>query len=576
VKATSADNQTAGALEALKAQNSQLRLRLEEAEETLAAIRSGAIDAVVVEQGGVNRIYTVEGADRPYRLFVEEMQQAAATLHRDGTIAWCNRQLGILLKVPQPKLLGAPLRAFVLADDQAAYDHSFVQGRTQSGGAAVQLRRSDGALVPTFLNFNTLPEDCGSAFGVLVNDLTSQRRHEELSATHVALRASEDRLRLAHQVARIGTFEWNIETGVNIWDAELEAMYGLPPGGFAATQAAWEQLVHPEDRPEAIRNVNQALVTGEFEGEWRTVWPDGSIHWLIGRATVLRDESGKPVKLFGVNLDITERKRTEEALRTVQSQLEEHARQLETRVAERTADLQAINTQLEAFVYSIAHDLRAPLRSMQGFSEMLVDLAAPVLNAEGRDLARRISRSAQFMDALLQDLLAFSRVAQQGIRLSPIPLESVVRTVISRLDKEIEEKAARVEVEGPMPAVLAHEPTLGQVVFNLLTNALKFVAPGVGPRVRVRCEELAPRVAGNDGADRSSVRVWVEDNGIGIAPEHQQQIFRLFARLQGNTYSGTGVGLPIVKKGIERMGGRLGVESALGQGSRFWFDLRKA
>lgn len=572
----SIDNQMPGDLEILQRQNNQLRLRLEEAEETLAAIRSGAIDAVVVEQGGGNRIYTLEGADRPYRLFVEEMHQAAATLHLDGTIAWCNRQLGLLLKMPEPKLLGAALREFVHADDQTTYDQLLEQGSNQSGGAGVQLRRSDGILVPTLLNLHALPEDCGPALGVLVNDLTSQRRHEELSASHLAVRASEDRLRLAHQVARIGTFEWNIQTGVNIWDAELEAMYGLPPGGFAATQSAWEQLVHPEDRAEALRKVNQAMITGEFEGEWRTVWPDGSIHWLIGRATVLRDEWGKPLKLFGVNLDITERKRTEEALRFVQSQLEEHARQLETRVVERTADLQAINTQLETFVYSIAHDLRAPLRSMQGFSEMLMQLAGPVLNEEGRDLARRISSSAQFMDALLQDLLAFSRVAQQGIRLAPVRLETVVQTVTSRLDKEIEEKSAHVEIAGPMPAVLAHEPTLGQIMFNLLANALKFVPPGLAPCVRVRVEDPAPRHEADGRSDRNSVRIWVEDNGIGIAREYQQKIFRLFTRLQGNTYSGTGVGLAIVQKGVQRMGGRLGVESAPGKGSRFWFDLRKA
>ena len=513
------------------------------------------------------------------------------------------------------------------------------------------------------------------------------------------MRASEDRLRLAHQVARIGTFEWNIQTGQSIWDEDLEAMYGLSPGGFASTQAAWEQLIHPDDRSEAMRRVIHALTSGKFEGEWRTVWPDGSTHWLAGRATVLRDESGKPLKLFGVNIDvteskqkeealrraerelreflenanvamhwvgpdgriiwanqteldllgythqeyighhlsefhleqgilqdllgrlsrgdtlqdyaarlrckdgsvrdvlinsnvlwedgrfihtrcftrdITERKQTEEALRTAQAQLEEHARQLETRVAERTSDLQAINQQLEAFVYSIAHDLRAPLRSMQGFSELLLESAKAVLNEEGRDLARRISTSAQFMDALLQDLLAFSRVAQQSIELTPVRLETVVRSVIARLQKELGEKTAQVEMAEPLSAVYAHEPTLGQVLYNLISNGLKFVAPGVTPRVRIRVEDRPSQGPASAGANGKFVRVWVEDNGIGIAPEHHQQIFRLFTRLQGNAYGGTGVGLAIVQKGVERMGGAVGVESSTGQGRRFWFDLRKA
>jgi len=699
VKAVSTKDSAKTRLEALQAENSQLRLRLEEAEETLSAIRSGGIDAVVVEQAGQNQIYTLAGADRPYRLFVEEMHQGAATLQADGTIAWCNRQLGLLLKLPQTNLMGMSLRGFVRPEDQPIYDHLLREGKAQSARAEAQLRRADGALVPAFLTFNALPEDCGSAIGVLVTDLTPERRHEELSANHTALRASEDRLRRAHQVARIGTFEWNIQTGQSTWDEDLEAMYGLSPGGFASTQAAWEQLIHPDDRAETLRRVSHALASGKFEGEWRTVWPDGSTHWLAGRAIVLRDESGKPLKLFGVNIDvteskqkeeallraerelreflenasvamhwagpdgriiwanqtelnllgytreeyighhlsefhleqpiledilgrlsrgdtlqdyaarlcckdgsvrdvlinsnvlwedgrfmhtrcftrdITERKQTEEALRAAQAQLEEHARQLETRVAERTSDLQAINQQLEAFVYSIAHDLRAPLRSMQGFSELLLESAKTALNEQGRDLARRISTSAQFMDALLQDLLAFSRVAQQSIELTPVRLQTVVRSVIVRLEKEIGDKTAQVELVEPLAAVYAHEPTLGQVLYNLISNGLKFVAPGVVPHVRIRGEDRPAQGPAPADANGKFVRVWVEDNGIGIAPEHHQQIFRLFTRLQGSAYGGTGVGLAIVQKGVERMGGGVGVESSTGRGSRFWFDLRRA
>jgi len=262
--------------------------------------------------------------------------------------------------------------------------------------------------------------------------------------------------------------------------------------------------------------------------------------------------------------DVTARKRTEEELRRAQAQLADRANQLEQAVSERTQELTATNKQMEAFVYSIAHDLRAPLRAMQGFSAMLVEEAGAALSEDGRDFANRINRSAQFMDALLSDLLAFSRISQQRIELESVNLETVVQFALSRLEKEIEEKNACVEILGPWPTVLAHEPTLGQVLFNLVSNVLKFVAPDVRPLVRVRAEEQA-----------GLVRVWVEDNGIGIAPEHQEQIFRLFIRLHGETYGGTGIGLAIVQKGVERMGGRVGLESTPGEGSRFWFELRK-
>ena len=142
-----------------------------------------------------------------------------------------------------------------------------------------------------------------------------RRQAEELAAANAALGESERRLSLAQQIAHVGTFDWDIRTGVNLWTPELEAMYGLPPGGFAKTQAAWEQLVHPQDRAEALHLVARAFETGEpTEGEWRVVWPDGSVHWLAGRWQVFKDESGKPLRMTGVNIDITERKRAEEAL----------------------------------------------------------------------------------------------------------------------------------------------------------------------------------------------------------------------------------------------------------------------
>ncbi len=263
--------------------------------------------------------------------------------------------------------------------------------------------------------------------------------------------------------------------------------------------------------------------------------------------------------------DITARKQGEETLRQAQAALADRAGQLEHAVAERTAELTVKNEQLEAYAYSIAHDLRAPLRAMQGHAAMLVEEAGASLSDTGRDCADRISTSAQFMDALLIDLLAFSQISQQQMELVPVHLESVVQSVTSRLEAQIREKHACVESPGPWPAVLAHAPTLGQALFNLVGNALKFATPDAPPLVRLRTE----------ARDRS-IRVWVEDNGIGIAPDHKDEIFRLFTRLHGQRYAGTGIGLAIVQKGIERMGGQVGVESTAGQGSRFWIELRKA
>lgn len=262
--------------------------------------------------------------------------------------------------------------------------------------------------------------------------------------------------------------------------------------------------------------------------------------------------------------EISERKQAQDALHLAQKQLSGHAEELEGLVTERTSELTSTNQQLEAFVYSIAHDLRAPLRSMHGFSEMLVEEAGATLSETAKGYAERISKSALFMDALLCDLLAFSRISQLHVALLPVELAGVVQSVCSRLQEGIEKCKARLDCSGPWPRVLAHEPTLTQVLFNLASNALKFVRQDLPPQVRLRAEERG-----------QFVRVWVEDNGVGIAPEYQDQIFRLFTRLHAEEYPGTGIGLAIVQKGVERMGGRVGVESTLGQGSRFWFELRK-
>ena len=263
--------------------------------------------------------------------------------------------------------------------------------------------------------------------------------------------------------------------------------------------------------------------------------------------------------------EIAERKKAQQALLQAQELLADRAAQLEHAVEQRTRELIATNKQMEAFVYSIAHDLRAPLRSMQGFSTMLVEDEESVLSKAGKDYAGRIIHSAQQMDQLLRDLLAFSRIAQHSVELTSVDLGEVIATNVSQLESEIKEKAACVEALGPWPHVVAHEPTVTQVLTNLMTNALKFAVPGVPPRVRLWTEEKG-----------EFIRVWVEDNGIGISPDHQHQIFKLFTRLHGEQYPGTGVGLAIVEKGIERMGGRVGVESRAGSGARFWFELRKA
>jgi signal transduction histidine kinase len=254
------------------------------------------------------------------------------------------------------------------------------------------------------------------------------------------------------------------------------------------------------------------------------------------------------------------------AFTTMAHRVRDAQTRLEDQVRERTAELEERNDELEAFGYSISHDLRAPLRAMQGFSQALLEDCGDRLDAMGREYAERIVAGAKRMDELIRDLLAYSRVSRAELKLVRVPLTPVAHSALAELSGALRARNASVHVDEPLPTVMGHPATLSQVLTNLLGNGLKFVPPERIPELRVRAER-----------HNGLVRVWVEDNGIGIAPEHQARIFRVFERLHSNDdYPGTGIGLAIVRKAVERMGGQVGVESSLGHGSRFWVELRTA
>lgn len=309
------------------------------------------------------------------------------------------------------------------------------------------------------------------------------------------------------------------------------------------------------------------------------------------RETIAPDEIeflGKLAQYVAIAFD---RARRDQALREAQDRLSQHAGELEVKIAERTAKLHETIAQLESFSYTVAHDLRAPIRSLTGFSEILLNDYADAMNDEGKGLLRRLHRASHRLDALTRDLLKFSRIVRQDVKLAPVELDELVQDIVS-VTPALQDGV--LAVQPPLGLVSAQRTLLQQCLSNLFDNALKFGRAGVRATIVVR-SELRAHAATSMAPDASHApfqapgvpagemprgprrRIWIEDNGIGIPPQAHGKIFGIFERVPGPMpVEGTGIGLAIVARACEQMGGACGVESTPGEGSRFWLEFAEA
>lgn len=297
----------------------------------------------------------------------------------------------------------------------------------------------------------------------------------------------------------------------------------------------------------------------------------------IGRRTMLLDArrldgpSGEPERiLLGIE-DITERRKAEQAA-LAQAQLAARADQLEALVAERTARLKEVISELQYVSYAMVHDMRGPLRAMEGFAQCLESMFEESTPEERANYLRRIGSAATRLDKLIQDALNYNKAVLQDTVLRPVDLSVLIRDLLDTYPNLDPEKADII-VEGRLPVVIGNEALLTQCFSNLLGNAVKFVAPGERPRVRVWAESVSE--SAEAGSAPRFARISVEDHGIGIEKQAQARLFQMFQRLTAG-YEGTGMGLAIVRKLVDRMHGKIGADSEPGKGSRFWIELELA
>ena len=377
----------------------------------------------------------------------------------------------------------------------------------------------------------------------LTKSLIEVRQREEL------LLRSEERLRLAQQIAHMGTFDFDVVSGQNAWTPELEAVHGLPPGGFAGTWSAWEEMVHPDDRAEIVQMVRRTIATGEpAEGEWRVVWPDGSVHWLAGRWQVFQDESGGPVRMLGVNIDITRRKQMDAAIESHRAEVAHLAR------VATVGELSA----------SIAHELNQPLAAILSNAEaakLLLAGPAPPL-----DEIRQILDDICTDDGRASDVIQRMRtmLPKQVFESKTLDVAELLANTVKLAGALARQRRMTIctQCDEHLPQVRGDRIHLQQVLLNLIINALDAMQECPEDRRLLRIS------AGR--AEGGKIQVLICDQGPGIPPHQLPHLFKPFHTTKPN---GTGMGLAIARTVIEAHGGKIWGENNSGEGATVGFLL---
>ncbi len=406
----------------------------------------------------------------------------------------------------------------------------------------------------------------GSRAAVQIVDALLPGPEEQIAAFVLdvtARRRSEESLREAQKMAHLGFWRWEVSTGAVEWSEEVYRIFRLDPGSFVPRIESIMALSPLEDDNqrdrELIRRATESREAGSYEQ--RFLRPDGGVGYYSSTFHGEYDGSGGLARIIGTVQDITERKEAEEATRLRERR---DAEGLERLVRERTAQLVAANAELEAFAYSVSHDLRAPLRAIDGYTSILVEGYEPLLDAEGRRICAVIVESARRMGALIEKLLSFSRVGRSGMEPVAVDMGELATKVFLQLTNTKARERISLRI-AKLPAAFGDPGLLRQLWANLLSNALKFTSKN--PRAVIEVE----------GETSESELVYsVKDDGAGFDPRYADKLFKVFQRLHRvEDFEGTGVGLAIAHRIVALHAGRIWAEGSVGGGATFSFTLRK-
>jgi PAS domain S-box-containing protein len=551
----------------LARENEELRYRLQEAEDLIHAVRTGAVDALAIQSPDGPRIFTLQGADESYRTLVEQMNEGAILLNQDGTILYCNACLAGWLQRGLEEVIGQSFASFIPKGFQAYWTVLLAQSWAGHGKGEVALQAKGGALRPLALSLKVLNFNEVLVVAVIATDLSAQREIRTIQALVAEQNAVIDR---KNEEIR---FQESARLVVERAAAEANRMLeGIPQIAWTANpdghttyfnrrwfdytgqadqllwEYRWEDYQHPDDAESASQRWINCLRTGNvFEAEFRLRDRDGQYRWMLSRAFPSRNDRGELIQWIGTCTDIHEHKMDLERIDMAQQQLQLKNTQL-TRV----------NVDLDNFIYTASHDLRAPITNIEGLLQALLT-ELPDGGAEVQPIMDMMQDSVDRFKRTIEHLTTITKLQKEAdLPMASVDLAHLIEEVRLDLLPQIQEAQARLSVEvREFPMVSFAEKNLRSIIYNLLSNAVKYRSPHRPLLIRIRC-----RPAGNHAL------LTVQDNGLGISLTNSPKLFGMFERLHDHV-EGSGMGLYIVKKIVENAGGSIEVASQVDVGSTF-------